>query len=118
MNGAGKALLGVGIAVLVVAILVGGYLGGWWLKKDITQREAGIREDTFARQTALADEVYTLYADVTRIDVQLLDATKGQRPPLEAQRVAFVERMCDAYGRLNGTVAVAASAESFAREEC
>jgi len=113
-----QVLTVIGVIVLVVVLSVVAWQGYWWLNRASTQRQAEIREDTFARQTALADEVITLYDDVTTVDVQLLTAARDQRPALEAQRAAFVDRLCDAYGRMNGTVGIPASTEAFAEGEC
>lgn len=108
----------VGLIVLIVGILVGGYLGGWWLEADVVDREARIREQTFARQTALQAEVQTLFQDIKDIDVQLTYANDEQDAALGAQRKAIVIRLCDAFGRMTGTVTIPDSIRAFAGGEC
>lgn len=108
----------VGAAILIAAVLVGGYLGGWWLQEDAVDREAGIRERTFARQTALQAEVQDLYRDVRDIDVQITYANDEQDAALKAQRKAIVIKLCDAYGRMTATVTIPDDIRAFAGKEC
>lgn len=42
--------------VLLAAIAVAFYLGGWWLREDSTNRETGIRNDRVAVQEARQSE--------------------------------------------------------------
>jgi len=104
--------------ILLIAILVGGYLGGWWLREDRVQRTAEIDETTFARQTALQNEVLDLNRDIRNIDVQLNTATEQQRPALVAQRQATVNRFCDAHGRMTGSVTIPDNVAATASQEC
>ena len=108
----------VGVIVLIVGIVVVGYLGGWWLQGDVVDREARIREQTFARQTALQAEVLTLFQDIRDIDVQLTYANDEQDVALGAQRKATVIRLCDAFGRMTETVTIPDPIRAFAGGEC
>lgn len=108
----------IGVILAGVAVLVGGYLGGWWLEEDVTQRTAEIREDTFARQTALQDEILGLYDDITKVDVQITDANEEQARALRAQREAMVTKICDAQARLNEGTNIPTNVERFLEEEC
>lgn len=111
-------LLILGGLLFVGVVTTAGYLGGWWLREDVVQRTAEIREDTFARQTALQDEILGLHGDITKIDVQMTDANEDQRKALKAQRRALVTKICDAEARLNEGTNLPTDVEQFLEEEC
>ena len=114
-----KALL-IGMLGIAIAggVVIGGYQLGWWLREEAVNRGAEIREDSFARQTALQAEVLDLYRDITNIDVQLMAADGEAAPVIRAQRIAIKDRLCDAYARMNPDFAISQSAAAFAAREC
>ena len=113
-----QVMIGLVAVVVLSGLAVGAWQGGWWIKRESVQRSGDIREDSFARQTALVDTVISAYRDVATIDVQLTTATLNQQPPLRAHRVAIKDDLCDAYGRLNDTTEIPNSARRFAEREC
>ena len=112
------ALAVIGGAVLLVGIVVGGWQLGWWASEEAVNRRAEINEQSFARQTALQEEVLTRYREVTKIDTQLTYANDEQAKALRAQRKALVVRLCDAEARMTGRVTIPADAQAFVQEEC
>jgi hypothetical protein len=99
----GLTILGL---VVVAALGVGAYLGGWWLKSDTTNRAAEVRQETFGRQNALVGAI-------------LDDIAEAQDPNIPAaQRVALVDIICDNAAVLTGSIQLPPSAETFVREEC
>lgn len=108
----------IGVPVLIAVISVAGYLSGWWLKEDVVQRGAEIREDTFARQTALQDQMIGDYRDITNINVQLLSATSTMQAPLKAQQKAIQTQFCDGWARLNSGTNLPQIIRAYAQREC
>ena len=106
------------VIVVVAAFSVVAWQGGWWLREESVNRSAEIREDSFARQTALLGEVIDLNRDVANIDVQLLSATTEQAPVLRAQRKAIVNQMCDSSIRLNDRTNIPNGVQNTLRVEC
>ncbi len=101
--------------LLIAAICVGGWLGGWWLQADATNRTTGIANTSLARQQALLDEVTDKAADIRRIDVQLEQTPSDA---VGAQRIAIVDQFCQAYGGLTGRLQVPVSVDALATQEC
>lgn len=81
-------LAGAAALALVVAIVVGGYLGGWWLRKDTTDRQVSIDNRQLGTQTAWRDEATDL---INTIDLLPEGAT---------QVGALTNQACDLIGRL------------------
>lgn len=115
MRTAEKVLLGLAGVVVVIAIIVGGYLGGWWLKKDINNRSAHVNRTTFEQQATYRDEMVRKIQDVKAIDVQLV-ASPEIADQLRAQRVAIVNIVCRDNTHISGGLDVATQA--FVTEEC
>lgn len=113
-----NALYALGALVAVAAICVGGYLGGWWLQEDATNRTTGIANESLARQQARVDEVLDKAETIADIDVQVSQVTPDQAEPLLAQRAAVVDQFCDAYGGLTGRLTVPASIDTLYAQEC
>lgn len=105
-----QGLIGVACAVIVVAIIVGGYLGGWWLNTDINNRNAHLRRTTFEQQATFRDEITRKIADVRTID------TEDQTPEVIAQRQAIVDIICRDNTHINGGLDSASAA--FVQENC
>lgn len=104
--------------IVIVAIIVGGYLGGWWLREDAINRDSAINNDSYARQTALQEELIDKYGTVADIDVQLTTATDEQAGPLRAQRTAVLNQFCLAYSQYTGTVSLPDTVYAYAEREC
>jgi uncharacterized protein HemX len=115
MNTAGKVLIGIAVAVIAVGIAVGGYLGGWWLQKDINNRSAHIRRTTFEQQTTYRDEMIRKIADVRAIDAQIAQSPDA-RAELGAQRKAIVAIVCRDNTHING--GLDSDTAAFVSQEC
>lgn len=116
---AGGIALTIVLALLAVGILVGGYLGGWWLKEDATNRNTGIANESVARQSALQDELIKLNEEIADLDVTIgntTDAAQVQR--LESQQDAMTERFCSAYGKFTNRMELPQSVITRAMEAC
>lgn len=108
----------IGGLLLTVLLAVGGWQLGWWMNESGTNRRARINNDSYARQSALVDDVLDKHRTALDIDVQLATATPAQAAPLRAQRIAVVAQFCDSFGQIKPTVTVPASVASFASQEC
>jgi len=106
MDRARTVLAALAVAALVVAIVVGGYLGGWWLKKDATNRRVDIRNQNSGVQTAWRDEAIDLINEI-----ELL-------PESAPARGALTNQACDLIGRLNDNYRGDARITSFETQEC
>lgn len=115
MKSATTALVAI---VGVVVVLVGLYLGGWWLQEDAVNRTSAINNDSYARQTALAEELTDEYGTLADIDVQLTTATDEQAPALRAQRGAVLDKFCLAWSQYTGTATVSDTITAYAERNC
>lgn len=99
----------IAILALLIAmplIIVGGYVGGWWLREDVVNRGAEIRQDTYGRQNALVEQI-------------LDDIREAERPGVPAnQRTAIVDIVCDSAAKLTGSIELPSNAETFVNREC
>lgn len=95
------ALVGI---VAVAALLVGLYLGTWWLREDSVNRDAEIRRDSFERQETLRDELLDQAADLGDLDVQLANPSLSddQRDALRGQREAMRRQLCSLAADITG----------------
>jgi hypothetical protein len=81
------------LAILFVAgVIVGGYLGGWWLQKDTTDRRVSIENRNLGVQTAWHDRATDLINQAA-----LLPEDAPQRAALERQACELIGRLVDAY---------------------
>lgn len=115
MSAAGKTLVGIAVAVILVGIAVGGYLGGWWLNTDVANRQARLNRTTFEQQTTYRDEMIRKIGDVRLIDTQIVQSPEAA-PQLQAQRVAVVAIVCRDNTHINGGLGAATAA--FVQGEC
>src|SRR5258708_5049581 len=83
----------VAAAVVFALVVVGGYLAGWWLKTDVTNRNSKLNRASFEQQTTYRDEMIRRISDVQSIDLQIVQSPE-LRPQLEAQRKAIVNIVC------------------------
>lgn len=116
---AGGIVLVLVVVLLVVGVGVGGYLGGWWLKEDATNRNTGIANDSLARQSALQDELIKLDEEIADLDVTIgntSDPAQVQR--LESQQDAMTGRFCSAYGKFTNQMELPQSVITRTTEEC
>lgn len=116
---AGGIALTIVLALLAVGIIVGGYVGGWWLKEDATNRETGIANESVARQSALQDELIKLNEEISDLDVTVgntSDPAQVQR--LKSQQDAMTERFCSAYGKFTNQMELPQSVITRATETC
>ena len=87
------ALAAVGAAIVFVLVVVGGYLGGWWLQTDTTNRTSKLNRKSFERQATYRDEMVRKISDVETIDLQIVQSPE-LAPQLQAQRLAVVHIIC------------------------
>lgn len=87
---------GIAAVVVIASLLVALYAGFWWLKRDVFNRDAQIRRDTFEQQTTYRDEAIRKMDDISSVDAQLADPALAadQRNALNAQRKAMVTDTC------------------------
>jgi hypothetical protein len=96
----------IGVVVLCGVLLVGLYLGGWWLTRDTTDRSARVQQQTYGRQNALVEQI-------------LDDIEEAQDPNIPAvQRIAIVDIVCDSAAKLTGSIQLPPNAAAFITEEC
>jgi hypothetical protein len=109
----------VGGIVLAVLIVVGLYFLGWFLKEQAVNRNTAINNDSTARQSALANEVTDLHAQITDLDVTLAgDLNASQKGAVLTNRAALVDNLCDRYGQMTGKVTISPNVHAFASKEC
>jgi len=101
-----NVLYGVLATLLVVGVIVGGYLGGWWLKKDTTDRRVRIENRNTGTQTAWRDEALDLMNQASLL------------PEGAPQRAALNRQACDLIGRLTGTYKTDDRIVTFEETEC
>lgn len=90
--------------MVVVAVAVALYVGGWWLHEDSTNRGARINRRSY--------EVQKSYLDKARdyiVDADADGVTSGQR-------INIVRRACDLINDL--TIEVPSDVANFAGKEC
>ena len=116
----GKAIaLGIVVVIAAGAALVGLYMGGWWLKEDAVNRNSNINNDSYARQSSLADEIDDLHTQITDLDVTLAgDLTASQEEAVQTNRASLVSNLCTSYGQSTGTTTLSPAIHSFAAREC
>jgi hypothetical protein len=112
----GKIIL---ISLLVVAGLVGLYFLGWFLKEQAVNRTSQINNDSYARQSALVEEIIDTHSQVTDLDVRVAgDVTAEQKTLILTQRAALVTELCAAHGQVVHINNIPANIHSFATQEC
>ena len=99
-------LAGVAALLVVIGIIVGGYLGGWWLREDAVNREGDIRRNQFEVQETARDEVIRQATDIAMIDVDLAnpELSDQQRAALEGQKRAMITQLCNVASDITGSV--------------
>lgn len=96
----------IGGLVVIVALTIGGWQLGWWLKDETVNRNAQILQDSYGRQNALVEQ--------TLDDIREVEA--GNLPP--QQVIAITAQICDSAAKLTGTIQLPPSAASFVAREC
>lgn len=112
MSKTAAVLAGLGALVVVGLIIVGGYLGGFWLSENSQRRSLNIQQhlqnkrtsilrQSYNFQSATNDRVENLISSINAIDVQLTypGAPTAQ---LQAQRTGLVTQACQAADQLTG----------------
>ena len=117
MKAVGAVLL---VLVILAVVVVGGWLGGWWLKEETTNRNSQINNDSYARQSALADEVIDLHTQITDLDVRAAGdgVNAEQKTLILTQRAALVNNLCDAFDQTTGTTTLPTDIYTFTAKEC
>jgi len=101
------------------AVLVGLWFGGWWLREESVNRSSEINNDSYARQTSLAEEVIDLHTQIAGLDVRAAgDVTDEQKTLIGTQRAALVTNLCGAYDQTTDTVTIPSDIHAFAAQEC
>jgi hypothetical protein len=95
-----------GAILLAIAIAIGGYQLGWWLKEDAVNRNVDITNNNTGVQTAWADQVRQGIRDFETIPS---DAT--------AARGAIANDICELIPRLNDNY-ITVDMTVFAQENC
>jgi hypothetical protein len=92
--------------VAIAALAVGIYLGGWWLTRDTTDRNARVLQQTYGRQNALVEQILD----------DIKDAETPGIPP--GQRQAIINQICNAAAKLTGTIELPISTTIYITKEC
>lgn len=118
MNKTSIVLASILSLILLVAIAVGGYLGGWWLKEDSVNRTQNIRRGSFEYQETRRDEIVRQASNLTDLDVALAnpDLTAEQKGAIRAQREAARTQLCNIASDISGNVSP--DVTSIVNEEC
>lgn len=113
-------LIVIGVAIVGVLIIVGMYQGSWWLQEDAVNRNSQINNDSYARQSGLADQIIDLHKEATRLDVTLAgdDLNADQKEAVSINRESLVNDLCDKYAQTTGTTTIPEDIHSFAAQEC
>jgi hypothetical protein len=101
-----KITIGCIVAAIAVALAIGGYQLGWWLREENVNRTAEIRRDSFERQETLRDQIIAQADDLARVDVQLANPTitGDQAAALGGQRAAMSRQLCSLAADLVGDI--------------
>jgi aminoglycoside phosphotransferase (APT) family kinase protein len=118
MSVVGKVATALLAALIVVALAVAVWKGGWWVERESTNKRTAIANDSLARQQSLLDESVDTLADIRAIDAQVQFATPEQAKPLRAQRAALVTKFCKAAGGFTTRLTIPDAVSGFASEEC
>lgn len=113
--------VGIALAVVIVGagVLVGGYLGGWWIKEDSVNRTSQINNDSYARQLSLTTKIIDLHTQVGDLDVRVAgDVTEDQRTAILTNRASLVVNLCESYDQITGTTTLPKNIHAFAAQEC
>lgn len=89
----GGVLLTIVGIILIAAILWGGYLFGWWLKKDQTERRVRIDNEQLGTQTAWHDRALKAVTDYELLD----ESNTASRGLLRQQACELIGRLSDSY---------------------
>lgn len=93
------------ITIVSVAVIIGLFFLGWWLKEYAVNRNAEINQDTFGRQNALVEQI-----------LDDISEAEGNIPP--NQRIAIIDGVCDSAAKLTGTIELPFNAQRFIQENC
>jgi hypothetical protein len=91
--------------VLSLAVIIGLFFLGWWIKEYAVNRNAEIRQDSYGRQNALVEQILDDIAEA-----------ESNIPP--AQRVAIIDGICDSEAKLTGSIELPTNAQRFIQENC
>jgi hypothetical protein len=82
--------------LLVVAIVVGGWLGGWWLKGANTDRQTNIDRRNNGTQLTYINKVSSNMEEIARIDTQMNSPATAleEKSSLLGQKIAIVSSTC------------------------
>lgn len=115
MSAVKAVAVSIGAVFLIGVIVVGGYLGGWWLQTDTTNRHSKLLRKSFERQATYRDEMVRKIEDIVSIDVQLVQSPE-LAPQLGAQRKALVHIVCRDNGYIQG--GLDSDTSIFVAKEC
>ena len=107
----------IGTIILVVAIAVGGWIGGWWVKAQTVTKNAQIYQTGYGAQSAYAQQLNSLISQIATIDVQVVSpqTPAAEKAALDSQRASVVTQACDMYSKIT---APASNQSQFAATNC
>lgn len=94
------------VLVVVIALIIGGWQLGWWLKENSVNRNTKINQDSYGRQVAIADSILDDVAEVQQAGLP------------DSQRAAIIAQICQNAVMLTGKVPIGNNAEAFIAKEC
>jgi hypothetical protein len=91
-----KALAGIGVVVVALAIAIGGWQLGWWMKTSATNRTAVTYQHNSVAQ------LQNVISQIDQVHSQLVDVNMSQseRAMLTQQQSAMVEEACGISARI------------------
>lgn len=96
----------IGVVLVVALVCVAVYLGGWWLTRDTTDRQARVNQRTYGRQNALVEQILD----------DIAEAETAGLPP--QQRAAIIDIICDSAAKLTDSIELPNGAQLFITREC
>lgn len=104
--------------VTVAAIVLLGWLVGWWFTDQNINRESHALRNSYANQQTLRDQITQNIGNVLSISTQITETSDpGTKAALKAQRVAVVNIVCGDAAQVTGDP-LSADQASFIKTNC
>lgn len=89
------------VVTVVAAIVLGGWLIGWWFARQNVNRESHILRNSYANQQTLRDQITQNIGNVLSISTQIVEDPSAATQ-LRAQRAAVVSIVCGDAAQIAG----------------
>jgi len=88
-------LASLGGIVVIAAVCVGLFFLHWWIFAYATNKTSQIYQTSYARQTALQQEMLSDIDQISTIQAQVAASTGGEAQALQAQESQILQQVCD-----------------------